>query len=75
MAFRRNATWTVVAWNDSRTNATFGVTLPGAPTAVPRAVATSSTDQLSPTTRPARTGAGTWVVNLASRSIVTYIFG
>jgi O-glycosyl hydrolase len=75
MAFQHGSAWTVVAWNERATATTFGVAVPGAPASVRDAVATSSTAQLSPAPVPARTTAGTWVVHVAPRTIVTYTFG
>ena len=75
MAFRNGRSWTVVAWNEGQTDATFGLALPGRRTTVREAVATSPTDQLSPTTLPARANAGEWVVHIAPQMIVTYTFG
>lgn len=75
MAFQHGAGWIIVAWNERRTEATFGVALPGPPTTVRDAVDTSPAKQLSPTTLPARTDTGTWVVHIAPQTIVTYTFG
>jgi O-glycosyl hydrolase len=75
MAFQHGSGWTIVAWNERRTDVTFGVSLPGPPMAVRGAVETSSTKQLSPTTLPARTDTGAWVVHIPPRAIVTYTFG
>jgi O-glycosyl hydrolase len=75
MAFQRDTGWAVVAWNEGRTAATFGLALPGAPETVRNAVDTSSTEQLSPTTAPARTDTGAWVVHIAPQTIATYSFG
>ncbi|HEY5173865.1 MAG TPA: glycoside hydrolase [Acidimicrobiia bacterium] len=74
MAFQHGAGWTVVAWNEGRTEARFGLALPGVPETVRDAVDTSSTDQLSPTTEPARTDTGAWVVHIAPQTIATYSF-
>jgi O-glycosyl hydrolase len=75
MAFRHSRTWSVVAWNEGADRATFDLALPGRRTTVRDAVATSPTDQLSSTARPARTKAGTWVLDVAAQTIVTYTFG
>ena len=75
MAFRHGRRWSVVAWNRGPTQATFGLALPGRRTIARQAVATSPTDQLSPTTRPTRDNAGTWVLDVAPQTIVTYTFG
>jgi hypothetical protein len=74
MAFQHGTARTVVAWNESRTGATFGLALPGPPTHVHNAVATSTTDQLSFTTPPLRTESGTWVARIAPQTVVTYTF-
>jgi O-glycosyl hydrolase len=75
MAFQRGAGWTVVAWNERRTVATFGLALPGSPTTVRDSVDTSSAHQLSPASPPARTSSGAWLVHLAPQTVVTYRFG
>ena len=75
MAFRHGRGWSVVAWNEGPTEATFGLALPGPRTTARQAVATSPTDQLSPTTRPARDNTGSWILDVAPQSIVTYTFG
>jgi O-glycosyl hydrolase len=75
MAFEQGKRWTVVAWNEGAANATVGLALPGAPTTVHTAVATSSTSQLSPVAAPGRTATGTWVARIGAQSIVTYTFG
>jgi O-glycosyl hydrolase len=74
MAFQVGDKWTVVAWNEDRSAATFGVALPAPTSTVVDAVATSATEQLSPTTAPARTDAGTWLARIAPQTIVTYTF-
>jgi O-glycosyl hydrolase len=74
MAFQQGVDWTVVAWNERPTVATFGVALPGLPATVRDAIDTSATSNLSAATVPARTATGTWVVHLAPRTIVTYSF-
>jgi O-glycosyl hydrolase len=75
MAFRHGRGWSVVAWNEGPTQATFGLALPGRRTTARHAVATSPTDQLSPTTLPARANNGTWDLHVAPQTIVTYTFG
>jgi O-glycosyl hydrolase len=75
MAFQRGVAWTIVAWNEGRGVATFGLALPGPPTTVRSSVDTSSADQLSPTTPPARSNTGVWVVHIAPQTITTYSFG
>jgi len=74
MAFERRGKWTVVAWNEGQTEAAFRVALPGPRKAVQTAVATSATDELSPTARPAPAGADGWDVRLAPQTVVTYTF-
>jgi O-glycosyl hydrolase len=75
MAFRHGRGWSVVAWNEGPTEATFGLALPGGRTNARQAVATSPTDQLSPTALPARANDGTWDLHVAPQTIVTYTFG
>ena len=75
MAFQHGTGWTVVAWNERRTETTFGLALPGPSTSVRSAVATSTTARLTPTAPPARTDSGSWLVHLAPRTVVTYSFG
>jgi O-glycosyl hydrolase len=75
MAFAQGKTWTVVAWNEGAANATVGLALPGSPTTLHIAVATSPISQLASATRPGRTAAGTWVARIAPKTIVTYTFG
>jgi O-glycosyl hydrolase len=75
MAFQHGTGWTVVAWNERRTETTFGFEFPGPPTSVRIAVATSTAAQLAPTTPPARTDTGNWLVHITPRTIVTYTFG
>jgi O-glycosyl hydrolase len=74
MAFERGGGWTVVAWNEGQTEAAFRLALPGPRKAVRTAVATSATDELSPTARPARAGGDGWDVRLAPQTVVTYTF-
>jgi O-glycosyl hydrolase len=75
MAFRHGRGWSVVAWNEGPTRATFGLALPGRRTTARQAVATSPTDELSPTTLPDRANTGAWVLDIAPQTIVTYTFG
>jgi len=75
MAFRHGRGWSVVAWNEGPTQATFGLALPGRRATARQAVATSPTAQLSTTTRAARDNAGIWVLDIAHQTIVTYTFG
>ena len=75
MAFQRGAGWTVVAWNEGRGSDIRPRACPAPPTTVRTAVDTSSTEQLSPTTPPARTNTGAWVLNIAPQTIATYSFG
>jgi hypothetical protein len=75
MAFERGGGWTVVAWNEGQTEAAFRLALPGARKTVRTAVATSATDQLSPTARPAHAGADGWSVHIAPQTVITYTFG
>jgi O-glycosyl hydrolase len=75
MAFRHGRGWSVVAWNEGPTRATFGLALPGPRTTARQAVATSPTDELSPTTLPDRANTGAWVLDIAPQTIVTYTFG
>jgi hypothetical protein len=74
MAFRYGRGWSVVAWNEGPTQATFGLALPGSRTTARQAVATSPTDELSSTTLPARADNGSWVLHVAPQTIVTYTF-
>ena len=75
MAFRHGRGWSVVAWNEGPTPATFGLALPGHRTTARQAVATSPTDELSRTTLPTRADTGAWVLDVAPQTIVTYTFG
>jgi O-glycosyl hydrolase len=75
MAFRHGRDWSVVAWNEGPTAATFGLALPGGRTNARQAVATSPTDQLSPTAPPTRANDDTWDLHVAAQAIVTYTFG
>ena len=72
MAFAQPTGWTVVAWNEGRSEATLGLALPSPTSTVVDAVATSATEQLSPTTAPARTDTGAWLARIAPQTIVTY---
>jgi O-glycosyl hydrolase len=74
MAFEQPTGWTVVAWNEGRSEATLGIALPSPTSTVVDAVATSATEQLSPTTAPARTDTGAWLARIAPQTIVTYTF-
>jgi O-glycosyl hydrolase len=74
MAFAQPTGWTVVAWNEGRSEATFGIALPAPASTVVDAVATSATKQLSPTIAPARTDTGAWLARIAPQTIVTYAF-
>jgi O-glycosyl hydrolase len=74
MAFQNGNSWTVVAWNEGRSQATFGIALPAPASTVVDAVVTSATKQLSPATAPARTATGTWLARIAPQTIVTYTF-
>lgn len=74
MAFQGRGGWTVVAWNEGQNEAAFRLALPGPRRSARTAVATSATDQLSPTSRPARAGAGAWGLRIAPQTVVTYTF-
>ena len=74
MAFEQPTGWTVVAWNEGRSEATLGIALPSPTSTVADAVATSATRQLSPATAPARTDTGAWLARVAPQTIVTYTF-
>ncbi len=74
LAFEQPTGWTVVAWNEGRSEATLGIALPSPTSTVVDAVATSATEQLSPTTAPARTDTGAWLARIAPQTIVTYTF-
>ncbi len=74
MAFEQPTGWTVVAWNEGGSEATFGMALPSPTSTVADAVATSADKQLSPTTAPARTDTGAWLAHIAPQAIVTYTF-
>jgi O-glycosyl hydrolase len=75
MAFQQHGRWIVVAWNEGQTEAAFRLALPGARKTVRTAFATSATDQLSPTARPAHAGADGWSVHIAPQTVITYTFG
>ena len=74
MAFQNGNRWTVVAWNEGESKATFGIALPTPTSTVVDAVATSATEQLSPTAPPARTNTGSWLARIGPQTIVTYTF-
>src|SRR5262245_21635001 len=74
MAFQQRRTWTVVAWIEGQTEATIRLALPGPRKSFRTAVATSATDQLSPTARPTRAGAGAWDLHVAPQTVATYTF-
>ena len=74
MAFEAGGNWTVVAWNEGRGPATFGVPLPGS--LQPReARVTSNTAELATAPLPVRAANGAWVLSVATQSIVTFTFG
>jgi O-glycosyl hydrolase len=75
MAFQQRGGSTIVAWNEGQTDAAFRIALPGPPTTVRTAAATSATSQLSSTTLPTRSNAGTWAVRIPPETVVTYTFG
>jgi O-glycosyl hydrolase len=74
MAFSTGKQWTVVAWNESKSNATFGLDLPGPVSTAMGAVITNASSSLAPTQVPLRTTAGTWLVHLPASTIATYTF-
>jgi hypothetical protein len=74
MAFEQPTGWTVVAWNEARSQTTFGIALPTPASRVAVAVATSADTHLSPATVPARTDTGAWLAHIAPQTIVTYTF-
>jgi O-glycosyl hydrolase len=75
MAFANGTGWTVVAWNESKSDATFGLDLPGSATTASGAVITNPGNNLAPTQLPRRTTAGPWLVHLPAATIATYTFG
>ena len=75
MAFSSGTQWTLVAWNESASSASFGVGLPGRPGAVTGAVVTDPAHGLAPAPLPPRTDTGAWLVRLPPTSVVTYTFG
>jgi len=74
MAFADGAKWTVVAWNESATVATFALRLPG-PAEVTGAVVTNAAENLQPGAMPQPTTSGTWRVELPAGTIGSYTFG
>ncbi|HEV7524860.1 MAG TPA: beta-glycosidase, partial [Acidimicrobiia bacterium] len=74
MAFEAGARWTVVAWNEGKSDRTFAVELPNSAVAARSAVGTSASAALSPVALPGRTATGRWLVHLPARSIATFQF-
>jgi len=74
MAFEAAGHWTVVAWNESKSSAAFGLDLPGKVAAATGAVITNATQSLARATPPPRTDRGAWLVRLPAASLVTYTF-
>lgn len=73
MAFAAGDDWTVVAWNESRTPATFAVRLPN-PAVATGATVTDATKSLGSTDLPLATTTGSWRVSLPPTSIATFTF-
>jgi O-glycosyl hydrolase len=74
MAFATGGQWTVVAWNESKSSAAFGLELPGRVDAATGAVITNASQSLASGQLPARTDRGAWLVRLPASSIATYTF-
>jgi O-glycosyl hydrolase len=74
MAFAADGGWTVVAWNESRSTATFALRLPK-PAAATGATITNAAENLHAATTPPRTTTGDWRVDLSPATIGTYTFG
>ena len=74
MAFANGGTWTVVTWNESKSTATFALSLPGRGVAETGAVATDGAIDLQSTAPPRPTTSGTWRIDLPTTTIATYTF-
>jgi len=74
MAFSAGNRWTVVAWNESNSDATFGLDLPGQVGTVTGAVITNRTRNLASAPVPVRTTNGTWLTRVPATTIATYSF-
>ena len=74
MSFSSDSGWTVVAWNETKSDATFGLDLPNRTLTPEHAVVTNASHSLSPTTPPVRTTSGAWLVRLPASTIATYTF-
>ena len=74
MAFSTGTSWTVVAWNESTSGATFGLELPGRRLTAKDAAVTDRSRELAPGALPLRTTGGAWLVHLPASTIVTYTF-
>jgi O-glycosyl hydrolase len=76
MAFASDSHWTVVTWNESTSTKTFALALPQHATATATgAILTSETASLQSAPPPSYTTTGTWRIQLAPSTIVTYTFG
>jgi hypothetical protein len=74
MAFASGGSWSVVAWNESQSPASFALSLPRPAEAI-GATTTNAAKNLQPASLPLRTTTGTWRIDLAPTTIATYTFG
>jgi O-glycosyl hydrolase len=72
MVFENDDHWSVVTWNESKTDKSFVVSLPGTTNAT-LGVQTNDRDELSNRSPAARTSAG-WLVTVPAGTIATYVF-
>jgi len=75
MAFASGTGWTVVTWNESASEATFGLDLPDHGLTADGAVLTNRSKSLASTTVPLRTTTGAWLVHLPAATVATFTFG
>ena len=74
LAFEADGKWTVVAWNESKSDTTFGLRLPGPVNAATGAVETGPTHDLAAAAVPVRTDTGAWLARIPAATIATYTF-
>ena len=75
LAFADGDRWTVVAWNETQSDATLGLALPAGTSRATGAVITNAATNLASTQLPERTKSGAWLARVPSSSIVTFTFG
>jgi O-glycosyl hydrolase len=73
MAFASGHGWTVVTWNESAKNASYGLRVPNLPTAE-NAITTNASNDLTQQPPPQHTAAGIFIIKLPPRTVTTYTF-